>query len=933
MRKTNKLLSFLLTLCMMLSVALPLTANAAITFSDVPSTHTYYEAITNLAAEGILNGFEDGSFKPEDPVTRAQFTKIICYALGSGDLKYGAAQRVSFPDVDPNHWAIDNITTAYNSKIINGYDDGTFKPENSVLYEQAVKMAVCALGYPDERAQRSGGYPNGYIKIASDIKMLKDLVGVKTGEPLNRGSVAQLIDNMRDAEMYKEVTNPSRPGSSQQGGGNLRENNAGQVLQAEGRIVSVYGTSIYYGEEPECNRKQIELELANGDREFFGIEKLDISDTNAYLGRSVVVYYEHDNSADYDEATNIAFQKNKNDEITISLEDLEGMDGDDLEYYVEDEEEPVEISIDKNICIIHNGASIGDDFEDVIDEALVMSGHLTLVCSMDNDIADVAFIKTYETIVVGSKDTTNCKIFDYYNNSKSFVLDEDDRNKKITFTKDGKSSNFSGIAVNNIVSVSVSDDESLVDVQISTAKKTGTVTDIMANGKIKLDSDKKLYRFTDSCYKGEEISPGSYVTLYLDAFGNVARYIITAEKAFAYGYLTAAEDGTMTDPKVEVMVYTLSNSSSSAVSKQYALKDNVRIDGKVYSVSKNATEIMKHLERTAGKAGVNAPIQGTDPINATFSQPIRFTTSSSNVIDKILTSESTGEFNVSLNLKCHMDEPVECRADRTTLGEYSIENSVPIIVVPPDRMDDTYKTVSNSYFKKGESYYIQLINVSSANKPAAIYVYGTKSAGADATTEVLSEDNIPMIVTGVSTVTYMDSTRTCLKLLGTDGTAVEAYDDNRKDTEAIADVKVGDIIRVATDVDKMIDAIEVLVVAEDVAAGKAKGFVKFDGTNGEDELDAPFRAVLGVVRNAAYNTVNIAPSFNPTASDVTVENYNYTEKVKIYMIDTSKSNEAQRVTSDRSFGEIIGHQQQADNGSNLFVFTQEGEVMAMIIIK
>ena len=130
-----------------------------------------------------------------------------------------------------------------------------------------------------------------------------------------------------------------------------------------------------------------------------------------------------------------------------------------------------------------------------------------------------------------------------------------------------------------------------------------------------------------------------------------------------------------------------------------------------------------------------------------------------------------------------------------------------------------------------------------------------------------------------------------------------------------------------------IDAIEVLVVAEDVAAGKAKGFVKFDGTNGEDELDAPFRAVLGVVRNVAYNTVNIAPSFNPTASDVTVENYNYTEKVKIYMIDTSKSNEAQRVTSDRSFGEIIGHQQQADNGSNLFVFTQEGEVMAMIIIK
>lgn len=145
MRRTNKIISFVLAVGMLLSISVTsVSAAGAVSFSDVPSDHTYSNAITNLAAEGILNGFEDGTFKPDDPVTRAQFTKIICYAQNAGTLVYSPAERAKFPDVDPNHWAIDNITTARNSGIINGYDDGTFKPDNEVLYEQAVKMAVCA---------------------------------------------------------------------------------------------------------------------------------------------------------------------------------------------------------------------------------------------------------------------------------------------------------------------------------------------------------------------------------------------------------------------------------------------------------------------------------------------------------------------------------------------------------------------------------------------------------------------------------------------------------------------------------------------------------------------------------------------------------------------------------------------------------------------
>ena len=164
MRKTNKLVSLLLVLGMMFTLFVPVQAANELSFTDVPSEHTYYEAITNLAAEGILNGMGEGLFKPDEGVTRAQFTKIICYAQGVGNLTYSEGNRAKFIDVDPNHWAIDNITTAKNSGIINGYDDGTFKPETPVLYEQAVKMVVCALGYTEAMATRESAETAPYLK-------------------------------------------------------------------------------------------------------------------------------------------------------------------------------------------------------------------------------------------------------------------------------------------------------------------------------------------------------------------------------------------------------------------------------------------------------------------------------------------------------------------------------------------------------------------------------------------------------------------------------------------------------------------------------------------------------------------------------------------------------------------------------------------------
>ncbi|MGM3307235.1 DUF1565 domain-containing protein [Anabaena sp. WFMT] len=105
-----------------------------VVFQDVPTGYwakTYIEA---LAAQNIIAGFPDGTFKPNEPVTRAQFATIITKAL-TPPAKRTAIQ---FRDVNSNFWAYGAIQSAYQSQFVAGYPDGTFKPQQQIPRVQAL---------------------------------------------------------------------------------------------------------------------------------------------------------------------------------------------------------------------------------------------------------------------------------------------------------------------------------------------------------------------------------------------------------------------------------------------------------------------------------------------------------------------------------------------------------------------------------------------------------------------------------------------------------------------------------------------------------------------------------------------------------------------------------------------------------------------------
>ena len=149
--KTNKRIRIfsLLLAVVLLSSAMGVTAFADSTFTDSAKIGSAYTAAVNYMAQNkVLEGFkEDGSFRPEDTLTREQAAKIVAFmVLGekAGEL---TAKQPRFKDVDTSRWSAASIDFCVANEIVSGYGDSTFGPEDKLSGTQFAKMLLCAFGY------------------------------------------------------------------------------------------------------------------------------------------------------------------------------------------------------------------------------------------------------------------------------------------------------------------------------------------------------------------------------------------------------------------------------------------------------------------------------------------------------------------------------------------------------------------------------------------------------------------------------------------------------------------------------------------------------------------------------------------------------------------------------------------------------------------
>ena len=133
----------------------------AISFSDLDTNEWFYNAVIYLAENQAISGYDDGTFRPYEGITRAEFaTMIVRYAK----LEMGAGS--SFSDVPKDYWGITYIGGVSNAGVVAGYTDGTFRPEKLIIRAEAVTMLNNLLGN-DAGGMDFSSVPNPF----SDVKV------------------------------------------------------------------------------------------------------------------------------------------------------------------------------------------------------------------------------------------------------------------------------------------------------------------------------------------------------------------------------------------------------------------------------------------------------------------------------------------------------------------------------------------------------------------------------------------------------------------------------------------------------------------------------------------------------------------------------------------------------------------------------------------
>ena len=190
----KKLLAMVLALVMTLSLAV--SANAA--FKDDKSiSDDYAESVAVLNGMGVFKGYEDGSFKPEGNITRAEVATII-YRIYTADVakndKSGLyATYNKFSDMAGAGWAQGYIGYCANAEFVKGYPDGTFKPSGNVTGYEVLTMILRAIGYDKNNEFTGADWAVNVAKYAEQAGVLENVKGVSLSAPATRELVAELL--------------------------------------------------------------------------------------------------------------------------------------------------------------------------------------------------------------------------------------------------------------------------------------------------------------------------------------------------------------------------------------------------------------------------------------------------------------------------------------------------------------------------------------------------------------------------------------------------------------------------------------------------------------------------------------------------------------------------------------------------------------------
>lgn len=199
--KHSRIVSVLTVLTLAVSLSPKVSA-----FTDVTGNTPYAKAINELQRKGVVEGYEDGTFKMNAKINRAEFLKIVLESRGEIDEDASNC----FPDVR-KEWFAKYVCTAKNEGIVAGYPSGRFQPETEINFVEASKILSLAYGQPIE--QYSPDWYEPYARALESSAAIPPSIG-SLEQQITRGEMAEMMWRLSEdvtdepAKSYMNVKYP-----------------------------------------------------------------------------------------------------------------------------------------------------------------------------------------------------------------------------------------------------------------------------------------------------------------------------------------------------------------------------------------------------------------------------------------------------------------------------------------------------------------------------------------------------------------------------------------------------------------------------------------------------------------------------------------------------------------------------------------------------
>lgn len=191
----KKVLSFVLVLALVLSsfsMAFAGSSTELKNLSDVAG-NTNEEAIGVNYDLGIVTGNPDGTFQPEKAVTRAEFAAMITRALAIPQSALAGYANTNFKDANGYAWAVPYLAFCNSKGIMLGDGAGNAMPGKTITVNEAITMALRAIGYTANSSELTGVWPSNYVTKAQELKMYDDVA--KDAAGVDKANAAQIVYN------------------------------------------------------------------------------------------------------------------------------------------------------------------------------------------------------------------------------------------------------------------------------------------------------------------------------------------------------------------------------------------------------------------------------------------------------------------------------------------------------------------------------------------------------------------------------------------------------------------------------------------------------------------------------------------------------------------------------------------------------------------